>query len=56
MSPADWLTHRIASVAFPVIGAGSGNFDVQKALALMRDEFLQIESVAVVTIVRYRKK
>jgi O-acetyl-ADP-ribose deacetylase (regulator of RNase III) len=45
-----------ASVAFPVIGAGSGSFDAEKALELMLDEFLQVESPSVVTIVRYNKK
>jgi O-acetyl-ADP-ribose deacetylase (regulator of RNase III) len=44
------------SVAFPVIGAGSGRFNTDKALELMLDEFIQIESGAVATIVRYNKK
>lgn len=45
-----------ASVAFPVIGAGSGRFDAETALELMLDEFQLIESSAAVTIVRYNKK
>ncbi len=43
------------SVAFPVIGAGSGSYHVDKALALMLDEFTRIESLARVRIVRFRK-
>lgn len=42
------------SVAFPVIGAGSGSYNVDKALALMLDEFTRIESLARVRIVRFR--
>jgi O-acetyl-ADP-ribose deacetylase (regulator of RNase III) len=45
-----------SSVAFPVIGAGSGSFDAEKAFELMLDEFLHIESISDVTIVRYNKK
>jgi O-acetyl-ADP-ribose deacetylase (regulator of RNase III) len=48
--------HGFVSVAFPVIGAGSGRFNTEKALELMLDEFSQIESGSVATIVRYRKK
>ena len=43
------------SVAFPVIGAGSGSFNVEKALALMVDQFAALQSSAKVCIVRYRK-
>jgi O-acetyl-ADP-ribose deacetylase (regulator of RNase III) len=43
------------SIAFPVIGAGSGSYNVDKALALMLDEFTGIESLALVRIVLYRK-
>ncbi len=46
--------HGFESVAFPVIGAGSGRFNTEKALELMLDEFSQIESKSVATIVRYR--
>jgi O-acetyl-ADP-ribose deacetylase (regulator of RNase III) len=48
--------HGFVSVAFPVIGAGSGRFNTEKALELMLDEFSQIESGSAATIVRYRKK
>lgn len=43
------------SVAFPIIGAGSGSYKLDKALKLMLDEFARIESEARVCIVRWRK-
>lgn len=43
------------SVAFPIIGSGSGNRSRQWALDLMLDEFKQIESPARVVIVEYAK-
>jgi O-acetyl-ADP-ribose deacetylase (regulator of RNase III) len=45
-----------ASVAFPVIGAGSGSFKVDKALAIMMDEFGHLESDAKVIIVKFTPK
>ncbi len=42
-----------ASVAFPVIGAGSGGFNTQQALDIMQDEFSRIDSAAQVTIVQW---
>lgn len=42
-----------ASVAFPIIGAGSGGYRQDKALALMEDELQPIETSAKVTIVQY---
>jgi len=42
---------RFASVAFPVIGAGSGSFDGAKALAVLRDELEQLPTEADVRIV-----
>ena len=47
-------TERFASVAFPVIGAGSGGFREADALATMRDALAQVEAAADVRIVRYR--
>ena len=47
--------HGYMSVAFPIIGAGSGRFDTDKALEIMLDEFLEIKSGSVATIVKYRK-
>jgi len=44
------------SVTFPVIGAGSGGFNEEQALACMVDEFEHLDSAAEVRIVRFRKK
>lgn len=44
-----------ASVAFPVIGAGSGGFDQDAALELMVDELSGLPTPAVVIFVRYRR-
>lgn len=46
---------RIASVAFPILGSGSGGMGVDRALAIMLDELEQIESSARVVVVRYRR-
>ena len=45
----------IRSVAFPIVGSGTGGYDVERALKLMMDEFQSIESNAKVVIVRYGK-
>jgi O-acetyl-ADP-ribose deacetylase (regulator of RNase III) len=42
-----------ASVAFPVIGAGSGGFNTQQALDIMQDEFSRLDYPAQVTIVQW---
>ena len=44
-----------ASVAFPIIGAGSGGFDQERALEFMLDELEGLKGAADVTIVRYQK-
>lgn len=43
------------SVAFPVIGAGTGGFGEDGALQIMVEAFSEVESVAEVTIVRFAK-
>jgi O-acetyl-ADP-ribose deacetylase (regulator of RNase III) len=43
------------SVAFPVIGAGSGGFITHRALEILHDELTQIETTADVRIVRYAR-
>ncbi|MCB2154999.1 macro domain-containing protein [bacterium] len=43
------------SIAFPIIGAGSGSYNTEEALALMLDEFQTIESSIETRIVRFRK-
>jgi O-acetyl-ADP-ribose deacetylase (regulator of RNase III) len=40
------------SVAFPIIGAGSGGFGLDRALGIMVDAFKQIETPAKVKVVR----
>ena len=44
-----------ASVAFPIIGAGSGGFNPSEALGIMQDALRTVESPASVTLVRYTK-
>lgn len=45
--------HGFRSVAFPVLGAGSGGFPEEQALALMLDELSAIEASAEVRVVRF---
>jgi O-acetyl-ADP-ribose deacetylase (regulator of RNase III) len=45
-----------ASIAFPVIGAGSGGFDEAAALAVMREAFAAIDSACAARIVRFRPR
>jgi len=47
--------HGFASVAFPIIGAGTGGYGQEGALQLMLDAFEGIASPASVTVVRYRR-
>lgn len=46
---------QINSVAFPIIGAGSGGFGAQDALELMVEAFNKIESKASVCIIKFVK-
>ena len=43
------------SVAFPIIGAGSGSFNTDDALSYMLQQFSSIETSAQVTIVKFKK-
>ena len=43
------------SVAFPVTGAGSGSYGVEKALGVMLEAFAELESWARMVVVRWRK-
>ncbi len=45
---------RVASVAFPVLGAGSGGLNESRALELLHDELSKIETPSRVLIVRFR--
>ncbi|QDT59484.1 O-acetyl-ADP-ribose deacetylase [Stieleria bergensis] len=44
------------SIAFPLIGAGSGGFDQEKATAIMLDELQSLESPVEVTVVVFKKR
>ena len=44
-----------SSVAFPIVGAGSGGFNPQKALETMLAAFEPLSSESAVTIVRYKR-
>jgi O-acetyl-ADP-ribose deacetylase len=44
------------SVAFPVIGGGTGGFGEDGALALMLEAFSELDSAAEVTVVRFKKR
>ena len=44
-----------ASVAFPVIGAGSGSYNAERAYEIMMETLGAIDSPAKVIIVRFRK-
>ena len=46
----------IRSLAFPVIGAGSGGFNAEQAEQIMLETFAGIESDIDVTLVRYRRR
>lgn len=48
--------HSFASVAFPIIGSGSGNRGRGNALRCMLDEFGRIESAARVIIVEFARR
>lgn len=47
--------HCFSSVAFPVIGAGSGGFDQDQAKAIMLDELSILDVPMAVTIVVFKK-
>ncbi len=47
---------KYKSVAFPIIGSGSGNRNREKALSYMLETFSTLQSDADVRIVRYEKK
>lgn len=47
--------HGFGSVAFPVIGAGTGGYRQSEATQLMMDALAGLSSPASVTLVRYRR-
>ncbi len=48
--------HKFKSVAFPIIGAGSGSFKKDKALAFIQDELNKHSTEAQVIIVEFDKR
>ncbi|KFA92226.1 macro domain-containing protein [Archangium violaceum] len=48
--------HGFGSVAFPIIGAGSGGFDEERALEVMVSTLEAREAEMDVTVVRYRRR
>ncbi|HYO72333.1 MAG TPA: macro domain-containing protein [Archangium sp.] len=48
--------HGFGSVAFPIIGAGSGGFDEARALEVMVSELEARDAELDVTVVRYRRR
>lgn len=49
------VEHGFRSIAFPLIGAGSGDFNQQRAKEIMLDELQKSESPLEVTVVVYRR-
>ena len=49
------VEHGDRSVAFPLIGAGSGGFDTERALQVMLDELWAFDASIEVVVVRYKK-
>lgn len=47
--------YELKSVAFPIVGSGTGGFTEAAALELMMDAFAAIETPAQVTIVKFRR-
>ena len=43
------------SIAFPLIGAGSGGFNPERTKQIMLDELRSIDAPLEVTVVRYKK-
>ncbi|MFN7155720.1 MAG: macro domain-containing protein [Acidovorax sp.] len=48
--------HSFASVAFPVIGGGTGGAQADRALAWMLQSLEDVESTAAVTVVQYSRR
>lgn len=48
--------HGFGSVAFPIIGAGSGGFDEERALEVMLSTLEARDAEMDVTVVRYRRR
>ena len=53
---AVWLAHEkgVTSLAFPLIGAGSGGFNQEQAKALMLDELSKLDIPMAVKVVVFK--
>jgi O-acetyl-ADP-ribose deacetylase (regulator of RNase III) len=49
------VEHGDRSLAFPLLGAGSGGFSAERAAQVMHDELSRLDAPLEVTLVRYRK-
>ena len=49
------LDHGFVSIAFPLIGAGSGGFDTERAKAVMLDEIRRMDAPLNVVLVVFKK-
>jgi O-acetyl-ADP-ribose deacetylase len=47
---------NFGSIAFPLIGSGSGGFDQEKAKAIMLDELNKCSSELAVKVVVYKRR
>jgi O-acetyl-ADP-ribose deacetylase (regulator of RNase III) len=47
--------HGFPSLAFPLIGAGSGGFNEERSKTVMLDELRKIDSLVKVTVVVFRR-
>jgi O-acetyl-ADP-ribose deacetylase (regulator of RNase III) len=48
--------HHFRSIAFPLIGAGSGGFAPERARAVMLEEFQKIDARILVVLVLFKKR
>lgn len=47
--------HKFNSIAFPIIGSGSGGFNEEKALKIMIDEINKIKTTLKIRVVKFKK-
>lgn len=50
------MKRDLASVAFPILGAGTGGMVAERAESLMRERFAELSGPVAVTLVRYAPK
>jgi O-acetyl-ADP-ribose deacetylase (regulator of RNase III) len=48
--------HGLRSIAFPLIGAGSGGFAPERARAVMLDEFQKVDAPLSVVVVLFKRR